>query len=214
MFNKVLIANRGEIACRIIRTLRRMGIPSVAVHSDADRHALHVLQADESIRLGAAPVAESYLRQDALIAAARDCGAEAIHPGYGFLSESAAFAEACESAGLVFIGPTPDQMRDFGLKHKAREIAARAGLPLLPGSELLADAEQAHREAARVGYPVMLKSSAGGGGIGMQLVLRRIRARRRARKRRAPGAEELRPRWSVPRALCRAGTPYRGPNIR
>ena len=171
MFNKVLIANRGEIACRIIRTLRRMGIPSVAVHSDADRHALHVLQADESIRLGAAPVAESYLRQDALIAAARDCGAEAIHPGYGFLSESAAFAEACESAGLVFIGPTPDQMRDFGLKHKAREIAARAGLPLLPGSELLADAEQAHREAARVGYPVMLKSSAGGGGIGMQLVL-------------------------------------------
>ena len=171
MFNKVLIANRGEIACRIIRTLRRMGIQSVAVHSDADRHALHVLQADESIRLGAAPVAESYLRQDALIAAARDSGAEAIHPGYGFLSESAAFAEACESAGIVFIGPTPDQIRDFGLKHKAREIGARAGLPLLPGSELLADAEQARREAARVGYPVMLKSSAGGGGIGMQLVL-------------------------------------------
>ena len=114
MFNKVLIANRGEIACRIIRTLRRMGIPSVAVYSDADRHALHVLQADESIRLGAAPVAESYLRQDALIAAARDCGAEAIHPGYGFLSESAAFAEACESAGLVFIGPTPDA--DAGLR--------------------------------------------------------------------------------------------------
>src|ERR1700722_11009032 len=171
MFNKVLIANRGVIACRIIRTLRRMGIQSVAVHSEADRHALHVLQADESIRLGAAPVAESYLRQDALIAAARDCGAEAIHPGYGFLSESAAFAEACESAAIVFIGPTPDQIRDFGLKHKARDIAARAGLPLLPGSELLADAEQARREAARVGYPVMLKSSAGGGGIGMQLVL-------------------------------------------
>jgi urea carboxylase len=170
MFRKVLIANRGEIACRIVRTLRRMDIRSVAVYSDADRHAMHVLEADESIRLGAAPVAESYLRQDALIAAARDCGAEAIHPGYGFLSESATFAEACETAGLVFIGPTPDQIRDFGLKHKAREIAARAGLPLLPGSELLADAEQARREAARVGYPVMLKSSAGGGGIGMQLV--------------------------------------------
>ena len=172
MFRKVLIANRGEIACRIIRTLRRMDIRSVAVYSDADRHAPHVLKADESIRLGAAPVAESYLRQDALIAAARGCGAEAIHPGYGFLSESAAFAEACESAGLVFIGPTPEQIRDFGLKHKAREIAALAGLPLLPGSELLADAEQARREAARVGYPVMLKSSAGGGGIGMQLVFR------------------------------------------
>ena len=170
MFRKVLIANRGEIACRIIRTLRRMGIGSVAVYSDADRHALHVLQADEAIRLGAAPVAESYLRQDALITAARDCGAEAIHPGYGFLSESATFAQACEGAGIVFIGPTPDQIRDFGLKHKAREIAARAGVPLLPGSDLLTDAEQARHEAARVGYPVMLKSSAGGGGIGMQLV--------------------------------------------
>jgi urea carboxylase len=170
MFRKVLIANRGEIACRIIRTLRRMGIRSIAVYSDADRHALHVLQADESVRLGAAPVAESYLRQDALIAAARAAGAEAIHPGYGFLSESAEFAEACARAGVVFIGPTPGQMRDFGLKHKAREIATRAGLPLLPGSLLLADADEARREAARVGYPVMLKSSAGGGGIGMQLV--------------------------------------------
>jgi urea carboxylase len=170
MFRKVLIANRGEIACRIIRTLRRMGIGSVAVYSDADRHALHVLEADDSIRLGAAPVAESYLRQDALIAAARDCGAEAIHPGYGFLSESATFAGACETAGIVFIGPTPDQIRDFGLKHKARDIAVRAGLPLLPGSALLADAEEGRREAARVGYPIMLKSSAGGGGIGMQLV--------------------------------------------
>jgi urea carboxylase len=170
MFRKVLIANRGEIACRIIRTLRRMGIGSVAVYSDADRHALHVLQADESIRLGAPPVAESYLRQDGLIAAAHACGAEAIHPGYGFLSENAAFAEACANAGIVFIGPTPDQIRDFGLKHTAREIAGRAGLPLLPGSDLLADQAQARREAARVGYPVMLKSSAGGGGIGMQLV--------------------------------------------
>ena len=172
MFGKVLIANRGEVACRIIRTLRRMRIGSVAVYSDADRHALHVLQADESIRLGAPPVAASYLRGDALIAAARECGAEAIHPGYGFLSESAPFAEACATAGLVFIGPTPGQIRDFGLKHRAREIAADAGLPLLPGSGLLADHEQAHREAGRIGYPVMLKSSAGGGGIGMQLVAR------------------------------------------
>jgi urea carboxylase len=172
MFRKVVIANRGEIACRIIRTLRRMGIGSVAVYSDADRHALHVLQADEAVHLGPSPVAESYLREDKLIAAARGCGAEAIHPGYGFLSESAEFAQACEAAGIVFIGPTPAQIRDFGLKHMARDIAARADIPLLPGSGLLANIEEATREAARIGYPVMLKSSAGGGGIGMQLVRR------------------------------------------
>ena len=172
MFRKVLIANRGEIACRIIRTLRRVGVKSVAVYSDADRHARHVLQADEAIRVGPAPASESYLRADQLIAAARDSGAQAIHPGYGFLSESAEFAQACEAADIVFIGPTPDQLRDFGLKHTARGIAARAGVPLLPGSEMLADIEEARREAARVGYPVMLKSSAGGGGIGMQLVRR------------------------------------------
>ncbi len=172
MFRKVLIANRGEVACRIIRTLRRMGVGSVAVYSDADRHAPHVLQADEAIHLGHSQVAESYLREDKLIAAARNCGAEAIHPGYGFLSESAEFARACEAAGIVFIGPTPAQIRDFGLKHTARSIAARAGIPLLPGSGLLVDIEEATCEAARIGYPVMLKSSAGGGGIGMQLVRR------------------------------------------
>jgi urea carboxylase len=172
MFRKVLIANRGEIACRIIRTLKRMGIGSVAVYSDADRHALHVLQADEAVHLGPAQAAESYLRADKLIETARATGAQAIHPGYGFLSENADFAERCESSGIAFIGPTPAQIRDFGLKHTARAIAARAGVPLLPGSELLADTEAAKREAARIGYPVMLKSSAGGGGIGMQLVRR------------------------------------------
>jgi urea carboxylase len=172
MFRKVLIANRGEIACRIIRTLRRMGVNSVAVYSDADRHALHVLQADEAIGLGPAPVSESYLREDKLMAAARGSGVEAIHPGYGFLSESPAFAEACEASDIVFIGPTPAQIRDFGLKHTARDIAARAGVPLLPGSGVLSGIEEARREAARVGYPIMLKSSAGGGGIGMQLVRR------------------------------------------
>jgi urea carboxylase len=170
MFRKVLVANRGEIACRIVRTLRRMGIRSVGVYSDADRHAAHVLQADEAIRLGPAPAAESYLRADLLVAAAGDAGVDAVHPGYGFLSESAAFAMACEAAGIVFIGPTPAQIRDFGLKDTARNIAACAGLPLLPGSELLSGIEDATREAARIGYPVMLKSSAGGGGIGMQLV--------------------------------------------
>jgi urea carboxylase len=170
MFRKVIVANRGEIACRIIRTLRRMGVGSVAVYSDADRYAPHVLEADQSIRLGPAPVTESYLNQGKLLAASRECGADAIHPGYGFLSENAAFAQACADADLVFIGPTAAQIQAFGLKHEARDIAARADMPLLPGSGLLSSAEEAKREASRIGYPIMLKSSAGGGGIGMQLV--------------------------------------------
>jgi urea carboxylase len=169
MFNKVLIANRGAIACRILRTLKRLGVQSVAVYSDADRHSRHVLEADEAVRLGPAPAAESYLRQDLIIAAAQETGAEAIHPGYGFLSENAAFAEKCESAGIVFIGPTPQQMRDFGLKHTARALALQHEVPLLPGSELLDNVEHAVRESERIGFPVMLKSTAGGGGIGMQL---------------------------------------------
>jgi urea carboxylase len=170
MFAKVLIANRGEIACRIIRTLERLHVGSVAVYSDADRHALHVRQAGESVRLGAEPASRSYLRQDLILAAARASGAQAIHPGYGFLSENADFAEACAAAGVAFIGPTAAQIRDFGLKHLARDLAERNGVPLLPGSALLGSLADAHQEAARIGYPVMLKSTAGGGGIGMQLV--------------------------------------------
>src|SRR6202051_1683904 len=170
MFNKVLIANRGAIACRIIRTLKRLGVGAVAVYSDADRNSLHVAQADQSAGLGPGPAAETYLRQDKLLAAARATGAEAIHPGYGFLSENADFAAACQASGIVFIGPTPAQMRDFGLKHRARDLASRNGLPLLPGSGLLTSLDEARVEAARIGYPVMLKSTAGGGGIGMQLV--------------------------------------------
>jgi urea carboxylase len=170
MFDKVLIANRGEIACRIIRTLQRLRVGSVAVYSDTDRHSLHVTTADESLALGSGPAAETYLRQDKLLAAAHAAGAQAIHPGYGFLSENAVFAEACAAAGIVFIGPTPAQMRDFGLKHLARDLAARHGVALLPGSGLLSTVEEARSESARIGYPVMLKSTAGGGGIGMQLV--------------------------------------------
>jgi urea carboxylase len=169
MFTKVLIANRGAIACRIIRTLKKMGIASVAVYSDADKHSLHVLMADEAIALGGSAASDSYLRQDKLLDAARQSGAQAIHPGYGFLSENAEFAERCEAAGIAFIGPTPNQMRDFGLKHTARALAEQARVPLLPGSGLLADVAHAQKEAARIGYPVMLKSTAGGGGIGMQL---------------------------------------------
>ncbi|HEX2855500.1 MAG TPA: urea carboxylase [Opitutaceae bacterium] len=170
MFTKVLIANRGAIACRVIRTLRRMGVKSVAVYSDADAHSLHVQQADESVHLGPAPAAQSYLDADKIIAAAKATGAQAIHPGYGFLSENPAFSDACAAAGLVFIGPTGDQMRMFGLKHAARAIAQKHNVPLLPGSELLRDEAHARTEAARIGYPVMLKSTAGGGGIGMSLI--------------------------------------------
>ncbi|MFU8814002.1 MAG: 5-oxoprolinase/urea amidolyase family protein [Pseudomonadales bacterium] len=169
MFDKVLIANRGAIACRIIRTLNAMGIRSVAVYSEADRDSLHVRAADESVCIGPAPAVDSYLNVARVLEAARQTGAAAIHPGYGFLSESAPFAEACAAAGIVFVGPTPAQLRSFGLKHTARRLAADAGVPLLPGSGLLDDLEHAQREAMRIGFPVMLKSTAGGGGIGMQL---------------------------------------------
>ncbi|MBS0233705.1 MAG: urea carboxylase [Proteobacteria bacterium] len=170
MFRKVLIANRGAIACRIIRTLDRMGIASVAVYSEADRHSMHVMQAGEAVAIGPSPAAESYLKYDVILEAAKKTGAEAIHPGYGFLSENPDFAEACEKAGIAFIGPKPQHMRAFGLKHKARELALEANVPLAPGSGLIRDVEHAKSEAERIGYPVMIKSTAGGGGIGLQLV--------------------------------------------
>lgn len=169
MFSKILVANRGEIACRVIRTLNKLGIASVAVYSEADVGARHVRLADEAVCVGAPPATQSYLAAEKILAAARQTGAQAIHPGYGFLSENAAFAEACARAGIVFIGPLPGQMRAFGLKHTARELAQRNNVPLLPGSGLLADSGHAITEAARIGYPVMLKSTAGGGGIGMRL---------------------------------------------
>jgi urea carboxylase len=172
MFGKVLIANRGAIACRLIRTLDRMGVRSVAVYSEADRHAMHVMQAGEAVGIGRSPAAESYLKIDAILDAARNTDADAIHPGYGFLSENPDFAEACEQAGIAFIGPTPSQMRAFGLKHKARELALLAGVPLAPGSGLIDDVAHASNEAERIGYPIMIKSTAGGGGIGLQCVTR------------------------------------------
>jgi len=169
MFNKVLIANRGAIACRIIRTLQRLGVASVAVYSEADAESLHVAVADESVCIGPAAVGASYLDKQAIIDAALKTGAQAVHPGYGFLSENAQFVELCERAGLVFLGPTPEQMRLFGLKHTARALAEASGVPLLPGTGLLADVDDAIARAEAIGYPVMLKSSAGGGGIGMQM---------------------------------------------
>lgn len=170
MFKKILIANRGEIACRISRTLRSLGVVPVAVYSRADSGSLHVALAGESFEIGDGTAAQSYLSPDRIFEAARQSGAEAIHPGYGFLSENADFAERCEQEGITFIGPTPEQMRSFGLKHTARDLAARQGVPLPPGSGLLADAEEALKEADAIGYPVMIKSSAGGGGIGMRVV--------------------------------------------
>jgi urea carboxylase len=169
MFQKVMIANRGEIAVRVIRTLKKMGIASVAVYSDADRFSKAVLMADEAVRLGPAPASESYLNVEAVIAACRQTGAEAVHPGYGFLSENIGFAERLKTEGITFIGPSPENIADFGLKHTARELAKASGVPLLPGSDLLADREEALTAAEEIGYPVMLKSTAGGGGIGMQL---------------------------------------------
>ncbi|NNH86370.1 urea carboxylase [Acinetobacter terrae] len=167
---KVLIANRGAIACRVIRSLKKLGIQSVAVYSEADRDSLHVTLADEAVYIGEAPASESYLDVDKILEVAKQTGAQAIHPGYGFLSENAEFCDLCEAAGIAFIGPTSQQMREFGLKHTARELAIQANVPLLPGSQLLADEAEALTEAARIGYPLMLKSTAGGGGIGMRLV--------------------------------------------
>ncbi|MGU3316217.1 urea carboxylase [Sphingomonas sp. M6A6_1c] len=169
MFARVLVANRGAIACRIIRTLKAMGVGSVAVFSDADAGSAHVAQADVAVRIGPAPAAESYLDVAAILAAAEATGADAIHPGYGFLSENTAFAEACAARGIVFIGPTPENIRAFGLKHTARALAAAQGVPLAPGTDLLRDAGAAIAAAAEIGYPVILKATAGGGGIGMKV---------------------------------------------
>jgi 3-methylcrotonyl-CoA carboxylase alpha subunit len=171
MFAKILIANRGEIACRVIKTARRLGIKTVAVFSDADRNARHVALADEAVHIGGSPARESYLVVDRIVGAARRTGAEAIHPGYGFLSENAGFAEACAAAGIVFIGPPPSAIRAMGSKSEAKKIMEKAKVPLVPGyhgddqsPELLA------REAERIGYPVLIKASAGGGGKGMRVV--------------------------------------------
>jgi urea carboxylase len=169
MFSKVLIANRGAIATRIIRTLKRLGIESVAVYNEVDAQSLHVQHADSAISLGAGTAAETYLDIDKVVQAALHAGAQAVHPGYGFLSENTGFVRRCEAAGLVFIGPTTAQMELFGLKHQARDAAAQAGVPLVPGSPLLQTLDDAIGWAQDVGYPVMLKSTAGGGGIGMQV---------------------------------------------
>jgi 3-methylcrotonyl-CoA carboxylase alpha subunit len=171
MFGKILIANRGEIACRVIRTARRMGIATVAVFSEADAGALHVAMADEAYAIGPAPARESYLRIDAVLDAAQRSGAEAVHPGYGFLAENADFAEACTAAGIVFIGPPAAVIRAMGSKSAAKALMQRAGVPLVPGYHGAAQDEATLAEAARrIGFPVLIKPSAGGGGKGMRVV--------------------------------------------
>ncbi|WP_341304939.1 urea carboxylase [Pseudomonas sp. TMP25] len=169
MFNKLLIANRGAIACRILRTLRALDVQGVAVYSEADAASLHIQQADEAFSLGEGPAAGTYLMVEKILAVAKQTGATAIHPGYGFLSENAAFAEACEAAGIAFVGPTPEQLRVFGLKHTARALAKQHGVPMLEGTDLLENLEAALIAGDEVGYPVMIKSTAGGGGIGMRV---------------------------------------------
>src|SRR5882757_3970217 len=171
MFSKILIANRGEIACRVIKTARRLGVKTVAVYSDADAGARHVAMADEAVHIGGSAARDSYLVVDKILDACRRTGAQAVHPGYGFLSENAGFAEACGKAGVVFIGPPPSAIRAMGSKSEAKKIMEKAKVPLVPGYHgddqspaLLA------KEAVHIGFPVLIKASAGGGGKGMRVV--------------------------------------------
>ena len=170
-FHKLLIANRGEIACRIMRTAKRMGLRTVAVFSQADRNAMHVALADEAVCIGPPPAKDSYLNIAAIIAAARETRAEAVHPGYGFLSENAAFAQACADAGLIFVGPSAETIRLMGSKAQAKARMQAAGVPIVPGYHGADQSAAAMRDAAeRIGYPVLIKASAGGGGRGMRRV--------------------------------------------
>ena len=171
MFDKILIANRGEIAARVIRTARRLGIRTVAVYSEADANALHVAMADEAFLIGPAPATESYLRTDSILDALTRSGAQAVHPGYGFLSENAGFAEACAQAGVTFIGPPVAAIRAMGSKSESKRLMEQAGVPLVPGYHgPRQSVAELTIEAARIGYPVLVKASAGGGGKGMRVV--------------------------------------------
>ena len=170
MFNKILIANRGEIACRIIRTCRKLGIGTVAVYSEADRNALHVQLADEAWLVGDSPPQQSYLDMDKILAAIQDSGAQAVHPGYGFLSENAVFARRCQEIGVRFIGPSPAVMEKMGDKLRARKLAKKAGLPVLPGTGHAVEDDEAEDQAWKLGFPLMVKALEGGGGIGIHVI--------------------------------------------
>ena len=170
MFTKVLIANRGEIACRIIRTCQRLGIKTVAIYSTVDQEALHVKLADEAILVGEAPPHDSYLNMAKILDAAKTSGSQAIHPGYGFLSENAEFARLCEETGVSFVGPTPEVMESMGDKLRSRKLARKAGLPILPGTDEAVANENAAAKAWELGFPLMVKAAEGGGGIGIHII--------------------------------------------
>ena len=169
MFGKVLVANRGEIALRVVRACQELGVAAVAVYSDADEGALHVRHADEAVRIGPPPAGKSYLRVEALVEAAKETGAEAVHPGYGFLAENAGFAAACRDAGLAFIGPSAEAIEKMGNKSAARRLAEEAGVPVVPGSDAASSPDEAAQTAEEIGYPVMVKAAAGGGGRGIRV---------------------------------------------
>ncbi len=178
MFSKILIANRGEIACRVIKTARKMGIKTVAIYSDADRNALHVAMADEAVHIGPPPANQSYIVIDKVMQAIRQSGAEAVHPGYGFLSENSKFAEALDAEGVAFVGPPVGAIEKMGDKITSKKIAQEAGVSTVPGfMGLIEDAEEAVRISQEIGYPVMIKASAGGGGKGMRIAWNDTEAR-------------------------------------
>src|SRR6202171_2638201 len=170
LFKKILIANRGEIAIRVMRACRELGIATAAVYSDADRTAIHTRYADEAHHIGGAPPGESYLQLERIVKVAHDCGAEAIHPGYGFLSEKPAFPDACAAAGITFIGPPASALRALSSKLAARQLAGDNGVPVTPGTGAIGDRSSALAAAHQIGFPVMVKPSGGGGGIGMKVV--------------------------------------------
>ncbi len=212
MFSSLLIANRGEIACRVIRTARRMGIRTIAVYSDADRDALHVRMADEAVHIGGSAARDSYLSIEKIIAACRQSGAEAVHPGYGFLSENPAFAAALEAAGIVFVGPPVKAIEAMGDKITSKKIAAAAGVSTVPGHlGLIADADEAVTIARQIGYPVMLKASAGGGGKGMRIAWNDAEARGGFRALEIGGGERLRRRPDLHREVRHRTAPHRNP---
>lgn len=170
MFGKILIANRGEIARRVIKSCKKNGIKTVAVYSEADKESLHVMEADESYLIGEAAVIKSYLNIDKIIEISKSAGVDAIHPGYGLLSENPVFAEKCCESGIVFIGPSPESMKKMSLKVESRQLAYEAGIPVIPGTEVITSVETLKEQASQIGFPVILKASAGGGGIGMEVV--------------------------------------------
>ena len=215
MFKKLLIANRGEIALRIIRTCKEMGIKTVAVYSTADRESLHVRFADEAVCIGPPQSKDSYLNMVRILAAAEITNADAIHPGYGFLSENSKFSALCRDHGIKFIGATPEQIDQMGDKSNAKDTMKKAGVPTIPGSDgLLESFEQAISVAKEMGYPVIMKATAGGGGRGMRIVWKDEEVEPAWNSAKTRSRCRIRKRWSLHGEIHRRSSPYRNPNCR